>query len=62
LLLPFFLGLGIRKFSVEPKHIPAIKERVSDLFLEDAREYARHVLSMPKLEEVRTFLYGRSDV
>ena len=56
LMVPFFLGIGIRKISVEPKHIPSMKQRVSDIVLRDAEEYARQMLSFSRLRDVQHFV------
>ena len=55
-MVPFFLGIGIRKVSVEPKHIPSMKQRVSDIVLRDAEEYARQMLSFSRLRDVQSFV------
>jgi len=59
LLLPFFLGLGIRKVSVEPKLIPRTKEIVNKLMIENAETYSGELLSFARLKEVETFLAGK---
>lgn len=60
LLLPFFLGLGIRKVSVEPKLIPRTKGIVKELTIADAEAYARELLSFARLKDVEAFLAGGS--
>ena len=50
--LPFFLGIGVRRFSVDPNHIPALQEAVARTNLESAGRLASDVLSTDSLEEI----------
>ncbi|HUX14492.1 MAG TPA: phosphoenolpyruvate--protein phosphotransferase [Spirochaetia bacterium] len=56
LLLPFFLGIGIRRVSVEPKQIPQTKRFVQGLLMDQAAAYAHELLSRPRLKDVQAFL------
>ncbi len=59
LLLPFFLGIGIRRVSVEPKQVPRTKQLVGELMLDQAVAYAGELLSRPRLKDVQAFLLER---
>ena len=43
--LPFFVGLGIRTFSLEPAQIPKCQELVARLTVPQCREYASRLLA-----------------
>ena len=43
-LTPFFVGLGCRALSMDSSHIPAVKERILSLTLEDCEEFARSLI------------------
>ncbi len=54
--LPFLLGIGIRRFSVDPQFLPQIQENISRINLDDAREYAGTLLSRPSLKDVQEIM------
>ncbi len=56
LMLPFLLGIGIRRFSVEPRQLPRVFQTVSALRLEDCRAQAEHLLTLGRISEVETAL------
>lgn len=43
--LPFLLGIGIRKFSVDPNHLPAVQALIAGLSIADAEAHARDLLA-----------------
>lgn len=55
-MVPFLIGLGIRKLSVEPRRIPSVKRQVSDLSIERSEETTRQLLQLSTLAEVREYL------
>jgi phosphoenolpyruvate-protein phosphotransferase (PTS system enzyme I) len=57
-LLPL-LGMGLRRASMSPAFVPAIKELVRSIATVDARRVARAVLRMQTAAEVRAYLTDR---
>lgn len=57
--LPFLLGIGIRRFSVDPQFLPQLQESISRISLSDAREYADALLSRPRLKDVQEIMEDR---
>jgi phosphoenolpyruvate-protein phosphotransferase len=57
-LLPL-LGMGLRKASMSPAFVPAMKELVRSISTTDARRVARAVLRMQTAAEVRAYLTER---
>jgi phosphoenolpyruvate-protein phosphotransferase (PTS system enzyme I) len=57
-LLPL-LGMGLRRASMSPAFVPAIKELVRSITIIDARRTARAVLRMQTAAEVRAYLADR---
>jgi phosphotransferase system enzyme I (PtsP) len=43
--IPFLLGIGVRRFSVDPQFLPVVQERVSSLSLSDAEKHAEMLLA-----------------
>jgi len=56
LAVPVLLGLGLDEFSMVPQSIPLVKQAVRRFSTEEARHIARRVLSLPTVDEVRTYL------
>lgn len=55
-MTPFFIGLGCSALSMDPAHIPTIKERIRALSAEDCEIFARGVLRRRSAESVREAL------
>ncbi len=55
-MLPFFLGVGIRKLSVEPLRIPGVQARIETLTVPEVEAAARSILALGTVREVREFL------
>ncbi|MEE8440270.1 MAG: hypothetical protein V3S41_01000, partial [Spirochaetia bacterium] len=56
LMIPFFLGIGIRKLSVAPRHIWSVAATVALYDQPAADEFARQMLSIRTLREMDIFL------
>ncbi len=57
-LLPL-IGLGLRRASMSPAFVPAVKELVRSVSTADARRVARAVLKMETVSETRSYLTER---
>lgn len=52
--IPFFLGIGIRKLSVNQNFLFPVQQCIGSWRLSDAEDYARSLLSQSSVEGVRT--------
>jgi phosphotransferase system enzyme I (PtsP) len=52
LLVPFLIGIGVRKLSVDPKRIGNVKARVQEVDSAQARELAESMLALESIAEV----------
>ena len=55
---PVLLGLGLDELSMSAPSIPAVKERVRGLTLDEARRMAGDVLALETADEVQRYLSG----
>lgn len=55
-MLPFLLGIGLRRFSVEPRMLPALQERIEKLDASTCASFAGALLGMGRISEVRAAL------
>ncbi len=61
--LPFLLGIGVRRISVDPKFLPSLQEMISHMRIADAEDHARRLLSESTLRGAREVLRrGRLEV
>ena len=54
--IPVLLGLGLDEFSMTPTAIPVAKQVIRSLSMDQAREVAKHALSLPTASEVTEYL------
>lgn len=54
--IPILLGLGLDEFSMAPALIPHAKALIRSLTVEQCRQIAQHVLTLPDYEEVEAYL------
>lgn len=52
-------GLGLRKFSMSPAFVPAIKNLLSQVTASQAERFAHHVLQFKTSEEIRHYMSER---
>ena len=52
-------GLGLRKFSMSPAFVPAIKNLLSQVTTSQAERFAHHVLQFKTSEEIRHYMSDR---
>jgi len=55
-MLTFFLGIGLRKFSVEPRMLVKVWERIGKTTISDAEAFAKKILKLPTIKKIRHFL------
>ncbi len=55
-MLPVLLGCGLRRLSVAPRRVPAIKRRIQNLVVEGLDEIAAVCTQLPTAEEVDALL------
>ena len=51
-MIPFYLGVGIRKLSVAPRHFRLVRETLSRYSCEEAEQYAAELLAIRSLREM----------
>jgi len=56
LMIPFLLGIGLNKLSVNPRSIPFVQRQVKQLNLQKATETAAQMLAMGRVSQIRAFL------
>jgi len=54
--IPFFIGAGLRTFSVDPHFLRSVQEKIVDLSVSDASAYAQALLAEPTLEGIQKLL------
>jgi len=55
-MIPFLLGIGIRKLSIDPQFMPAVHRRISGLTINACREQARELTAAGSLRAVKEVL------
>ncbi|HTX74221.1 MAG TPA: phosphoenolpyruvate--protein phosphotransferase [Rectinemataceae bacterium] len=55
-LMPFFVGIGIRKLSVSPSKVESVKRRLASYTLAEMQAIARELLSLRRLAEMERYL------
>lgn len=55
-MLTFFLGIGMRKFSVEPRMLVKVWERIKQTKIPEAEKFAEKLLKLSTIKKIREFL------
>ena len=55
-MLPFLVGIGLRKVSVDPRMILTVQEELGKIDVDEAKILAETVLKMGRIDEVSDFL------
>ncbi len=55
-MLPFLLGIGIRRLSLDPRFLPRIQKRIAQLDMKESQAFASALLSAPTLAETQKLL------
>jgi len=59
-LLPFLLGIGFRRFSVQARRIPRLQRALAGIHSLRAREGAERMLAMGRVSEVSSYLEAQT--
>jgi len=54
--IPFFIGAGLRSFSVDPHFLRSVQEKIVNLSVSQASAYARALLAEPTLEGIQALM------
>jgi len=55
-MLPFLLGVGIRKFSIDIVNAPNVQRLVNSITIEEAEAYADSMLDLGRISDVEAFM------
>lgn len=56
LLVPVLVGMGIRKLSVAPSRVDAVKQRLMQFSLNEVEDISREILSIKRLDEMDRYM------
>ena len=59
-LVPFLLGIGLRRLSIDPQFMPDVYGQIAGLSLEECQKYANTLLAAGTIEGVRRMLQAYS--
>ena len=51
-MVPFLLGIGVRKLSVSPQNIPIVQQTIEKLDIRQCQRMAERVLDLDRLENI----------
>ncbi|NBB91327.1 MAG: phosphoenolpyruvate--protein phosphotransferase [Spirochaetes bacterium] len=54
-MLPFYLGIGIRRFSVAPSRIPELRHRVGNLTIAEAQRISEEMLAIRSIRDMEQY-------
>ena len=55
-MIPFLLGIGIRRLSIDPQFMPAVHRQIAGLSIDPCKDHARALLSAGSIAEVQRAL------
>jgi phosphotransferase system enzyme I (PtsP) len=55
-MIPFLLGIGIRRLSLDPQFMPAVHQRIADLAIGSCRDHARALMAAGSIAGVQELL------
>ena len=58
-MIPFLLGIGIRRLSLDPQFMPAVHRRIADLSIDACRKHAEALIDAGSIAAVRKLLWRR---
>jgi phosphotransferase system enzyme I (PtsP) len=50
-LIPFLLGIGVRRLSIDPQHMPKVYRRIACLNLSDCQKHARQLMAAGRIDQ-----------
>ena len=56
MLIPFFVGLGIRKLSVSPSLVESVKQQIKRFSLEEMENISHELLSIRRLNDMESYI------
>ncbi|MEJ2657743.1 MAG: phosphoenolpyruvate--protein phosphotransferase [Desulfobacterales bacterium] len=59
--IPFFIGVGLRAISVDPYFLRAVQEKIVNLSVSEATDYAKTLLAEPTLEGIQKLLKSQTN-
>lgn len=59
--IPFLIGIGVQRLSVDPQFIPTIQKAIAKIDASKAKDYAGHLLSEPTLSALKRKLRPASE-
>jgi len=57
-MIPFLLGIGIRRLSLDPQFMPGVHQRIAGLEINRCRSHAREMMAAGSIDGVRKILAG----
>ncbi len=54
--LPYVLGIGVRKLSLDPHYIPKIQRTIQNINLKEAEKMARHALNQTRISSIEKII------
>jgi phosphotransferase system, enzyme I, PtsP len=54
--IPFLIGIGIRKISLDPQYMPTVQKFISNITIEEAEKNAMEILSKDRISEIAKLL------
>jgi phosphoenolpyruvate-protein kinase (PTS system EI component) len=55
-LIPFFVGLGVRKISVDPRALGRVKGRIGEISVAESKRITRQMLGISSLRDMEAYL------
>ncbi|MBT8042309.1 MAG: phosphoenolpyruvate--protein phosphotransferase, partial [Pontiella sp.] len=59
-MLPFLLGIGLKKFSIDMVNAPTVQRLVGSITIQEAEEIAEHMLKLGRISQIEAFLLDRN--
>ncbi len=59
--LPFLIGIGLRDFSVDPRYLPRMHQKIADISVKESKNLAKQMLSKVTVQETSLLIEGMSE-
>jgi len=60
-MIPFLLGIGLRRMSLDPQYMPAVHARIAGLTIDACRQHTRELMAAGSIEAVQRILSRQMD-